>query len=483
MKKLTSALAIVTLTLTLQAQSPLLQRLDSLTAAYEQNGYHGVILVAQGNKVLYEKGYGLANFEQKIKQTPDKLFKTESVGKMFTAVSILQLVESGQLRLDQTIKELLPESKLKNADKITVHQLLTHTSGLQSPWDHPKWRFKTTYSEEELTKLVEEVPLAFNEPGKEMYYSNSGYVVLGWILEKKTGLAFDQYFQKNIFSKLGMTNTRHLGDTTMPVATGAQPYRIISSKKYLPMTETLGAKASAAGGWISTTGDLHKFMAALYQYKLIKPQTWELMRTANGNNPKDSAYRYYAYGLETYINQLIPDVNLYGHNGGGAGFSIDAFVDPATGYIVTSCTNLYQNSRPIMVNYLKAVLDKPLTPVHRSANVRLYDLIEAKGIDSVITNSDTYLKQLNIQMHPGFIARMADEFIAAKDSIAWNKWMQYGISLYPKEAFLLLIQGDGHLQLQDKTAAHKCYEAAKELAVTNNDQRALRAADEKLKAL
>jgi CubicO group peptidase (beta-lactamase class C family) len=483
MKKLISGFVFVALTLTVYAQSALQKRLDSLTAAYEQNGYHGVILVAKGNTVLYEKGYGLANFEKKINHTPTTLFKTESVGKMFTAVSILQLVENGQLRLDQTVKELLPETQLKNADKITVHHLLTHTSGLQSPWDSPKWKFKKNYSEQELEKLVEEVPLAFDQPGKEMFYSNSGYIVLGWIIEKKAGVAFDQYLQKHLFSQLGMRHTRHLMDTIMPLKNGAQPYRIISSKKYLTMDETVGPKASAAGGWVSTAGDLHKFMAALYGNKLIKPQTWELMKAANNTNPKDSSYRYYAYGLETYVNQLIPGTNLYGHNGGGAGFSIDAFVDPATGYIVTSCTNLYQNSRPIMVNYMKAALDKPLTPVNRSASVRLYDLIEEKSIDSFVVNNDRYLKELNIQMHPGFIARMCDEFLAAQDYNTWKKWMQYGISLFPKEAMLLVFQGDGQLQMNDKTAASVSYEAAKTLATTNNDLNALRIIDNKLKSL
>lgn len=483
MKKLISGVALLVLTLTTFAQSTLQKRLDSLTAAYEQNGYHGVVLVARGNEVLYEKGYGLANFEKKIKHTPATLFKTESVGKMFTAVSILQLVERGQLKLDQTIKELLPESQLKNADKITVHHLLNHTSGLKSPWDSPQWKFKKDYTHQELVKLIEDVPLAFDEPGKEMFYSNSGYIVLGWIIEKKTGLAFDQYLQKQLFSKLGMTHTRHLMDTVMPVATGAQPYRIINSKKHLLMDETVGPKASAAGGWLSTAGDLHKFMAALYTNKLIKPQTWELMKTANATNPKDSVYRYYAYGLETYINQLIPGTSLYGHNGGGAGFSIDAFIDPATGYIVISCTNLYQNSRPIMVNYMKAALNKPITPVDRSASVRLYDLIQEKSIDSFIANSDSYLKQLNIQMHPGFIARMCDEFLAAKDYNTWKQWMQYGITRFPKEAMLLVFQGDGQLQMNDKTAATASYEAAKTLATTNNDQRALQIVNEKLKGL
>src|SRR5215217_7728381 len=106
MKKLIGSIAVFLTSLGIQAQTSLEERLDSLTSQYEQNGYHGVILVAKGNTVLYEKGYGLANFDKKIRHTPATLFKTESVGKMFTAVSILQLVETGKLRLDQTIKEL-----------------------------------------------------------------------------------------------------------------------------------------------------------------------------------------------------------------------------------------------------------------------------------------------------------------------------------------------------------------------------------------
>lgn len=483
MKLFTTAFILLFMTASAFSQRALQERLDSLTDAYERKGFHGVVLVAKGENVLYEKGYGLANFDKKIKHTPNTLFKTESVGKMFTAVSILQLVERGQLRLNQTIKELVPELKIKNADKITVHHLLTHTSGMQSPWDSPKWSFKKNFSNKELKQLIEEMPLVFDTPGKEMYYSNSGYIVLGWIIEKKTGLAFDQYFQKNIFNKLAMTHTRHLGDTTMPEAIGAQPYRIISSTKYLPMTETLGAQASAAGGWVSTTGDLHKFMAALYANRLLKPKTWELMRTANGTNPKDSTYRFYAYGLETYVNEFIAGTSLYGHNGGGAGFNVDAFIDPATGYIVTSFTNLYQGSRWIMLNYMRAALDKPIPDFRPFMTAQVMDLIEQKGIDSFIVNSATYLKQLDIQLHPGFVAEMGDNFLAIQDYSSWSKWMQFGISTFPNEAFLLLIQGDGYLQQQNKAAALKSYEAARVLATSNNDQRALRAADEKLKSL
>lgn len=269
----------------------------------------------------------------------------------------------------------------------------------------------------------------------------------------------------------------------MPVANGAQPYRFIHSKKYITMDETVGPKASAAGGWISTAGDLHKFTAALYAHQLIKPQTWEMMKTANSTNPKDSSFRYYAYGLETYINQLIPGVNLYGHNGGGAGFSIDAFIDPATGYIIVSCTNLYQNSRPIMVNYLKAALQKPTAPVERAITVRLYDFIEGKGIDGFVANGKEYLKQFHIEPHPGFFAQMGDAFLAAKDYEKWNKWMDFGISLFPKAAYLWVLQGDGKLQMNDKAAAQKAYEIAKTMAAAANEQWLVNVVNEKLQSL
>jgi CubicO group peptidase (beta-lactamase class C family) len=476
-------LLLITLTIGAAAQTGAQKIFDSLTKVYEANGFHGVILVAKGDKVLYEKGYGLANFEQKIANTPSTVFKTESVGKMFTAVSILQLVETGKLKLTQTVKELLPELNVKNADKITVHHLLNHTSGLQSPWDHPQWQFKKDYTHAEMVKIVEEVPLSFDTPGQRMFYSNSGYVVLSWIVEKITGKPFDQWYQEHIFSPLQMTSTRHLLDTVMPVKTGAQPYRILSSKRFILMDETLGPKASGAGGWVSTAHDLYWFMLGLYQNKLVKPETWELMRTANGNAPTDSVYRYYAYGLETYVNQLIPGVKLYGHNGGGAGFSIDAFVDPATGYIVTSCTNLYQNSRPIVVNYLKAALGKQPDAVQPMVWVKVYDAINEKGIDAFVAGGKENLQSLNVQLHPGMFAQVADALNAAKDYHTLVKWMDFALSLYPDETFLMILKGDSQVSLGNKEAAKSIYLQAKEISTKRNEQWFLPMLDGKLKTL
>lgn len=464
------------------AQEALLKKLDSLTRQYEANGFHGVVLVAKGDQVLYEKGYGLADFDKQIRHTPATVFKTESVGKMFTAVSIMQLVEQKKLRLDQTLKELLPELVVKNADKITLHHLLNHTSGLKSPWDHPQWVFKKDYSRAALQKMVTEVPSAFDSVGKEMYYSNSGYFILAWILEKKTGLPFDAYFQKYIFDPMGMKATRHLNDTVMP-ANGAVPYQVLNSKRYIVTDFTLGAKASGAGGWVSTARDLYRFMYGLYSHQLIKRETFQRMLKANGTAPAQDKFWFYAYGLEQYHNTYIPGSDMIGHNGGGAGFSIDAFVDPATGYIVTSCTNLYQNSRSIAANYLNAAMGNPLQTIQPLTWVKVYDKIEAVGIDSFTANGKAYLKELNLEPNPGLFAQLGNILEQAKDFETAAKWMAYAAALYPEEPRILIMSADSQVQIGNKEAAKKIYSTAREISTKKKNDWLTGVIDEKLKSL
>lgn len=465
------------------AQNSLVQRLDSLTAAYEANGFHGVVLVAKENQVLYEKAYGLANFDKKIKHTPQTLFKSESVGKMFTAVSILQLVEQKKLRLDQTLAQLLPYVKIKKADSITVHHLLNHTSGIKSPWDHPQWNFKKDYTKAEMQQVIEELPLAFDKPGKEMFYSNAGYVLLSWIIEKVTGMPYDQYFQKHIFDKLQMTATGHLNDTLMPEKNGAQPYKILSSKRYITTNQYLGPKASGAGGWISTPRDLHKFMSALYSNQLLKTETFAIMRSANGNTPTQERYRFYGYGIEQYHNTYIPGVDMFGHNGGGAGFSIDAFMDPASGYIVTSCTNLYQNSRAIAANYLSTALDKPLQPVQPLSWVKVYDKIEAVGIDAFTADGKSILKDLGLDVNTQLLVMVSDAMEAAEDHQTRAKWMTWAATQKPEEIRLLILSAESHTKIGDKEAARKYYEAARAEGAKKNETWIVNLVDERLKTL
>lgn len=147
------------------AQDKLTDRLERLASDYEKNNYHGVILIAKGDRVVFERAYGYANWEAKIRHTPQTRFKTESFGKMFTAVAIQQLVDACKLSLTSTVKDILPRLALKNAEKITIHQLLSHTSGLTDPWSHPKFEFGKNYARTDMERFILEAPRAFEQPG------------------------------------------------------------------------------------------------------------------------------------------------------------------------------------------------------------------------------------------------------------------------------------------------------------------------------
>lgn len=463
------------------AQAVNTTRFDSLTNAYQANGYHGVVLVAKGDQVLYEKAYGLANFEKKIPHQLTTEFKTESTGKMFTATAILQMVEKGKLKLSQTLQELLPELGIAKADKITVEQLLNHTSGLQSPWDHPQFSFKKDYTKEELVRIIKEVPRAYEEPGGPMFYSNSGYKILGWIIEKISGQPFDEYFKKNIFDVAGMKTIRHLGDTVMPEATGAQPYRVIHSAKYIRMDETLGRKAGTAGGWIAQTKDHYRFMLSLMENKLVSAATLQTMISGNGKAPKNPSYRYYAFGLETYFNTGVPGTLLVGHNGGGAGFSVDAYMDTASKLIVISFTNMYQDSRRIMANYFKMAKGLPVDRVEQLMWVRVYDKVRATGMEYFSAHADSLLKEVNVQPHPGMFGMVGDAIGAGGDEALKLQWLKLGAKYYPEEPMLQLFIGDTYHGMKDKPGAKAAYESMLALAQKRKDARLEKMALEKLK--
>ena len=428
-------------------------------------------MVVKADSIVYNKAWGLADNERNLPLQTNTLFKTESTGKMYTATAIMQLFGQGLIQLDQTVRQLLPNLTIKNADRITVHHLLNHTSGLQSPWDHPQFDFKKNYTREEMEKIITELPLVFDEPGKEMYYSNSGYIILQWIIEKISDKTFDHYLAQNIFEPLQMKTITHLNDTVMPVGQ-AQPYQYLNSSKYLKSTETVGPRASGAGGWIASALDLYRFMLGLDKDKLMSPATLQIMRTANGTNPKETSYRHYAYGIENFFNNIVPGISVYGHSGGGAGFSIDAIYDPLSHYIIIFCSNTRINPREISSNFLRAALGKQINPVRLPPPFLVYDKLEELGIDKFIKNGKENFQLLDISPSPRLFIEIAESMQQMKEYASMEKWLQYGIS-YPDNGFLHLLSATSLLELGDKEKASHHFNMAKQIAEKNKDQRML----------
>ena len=465
-----------------KGQDVLKQRLDSLTQEYQNANFHGVIIISKNDELIYENAFGFADLDKRIRMTPDKLFKTESVGKMFTATRIMQLVEKGKIDLAKTLAYYLPEWKIKNADKITIHHLLNHTSGLTSTWDDPKYADVKIIGDNELKAIIESQALAFEEPGAQFYYSNSAYILLGEIIAKLDGKPFDESIRENIFRTAGMKNINHLNDTVMP-ASGAKPYFFLSSKNYIQSNQGVGPKAGPAGGWITSGGELMLFLQAYMKGVFLKPATQQTQLTANYTKDISAKGWHFGYGLQLITDELVTDKTIIGHNGGGAGFSIDAFFEPESGYAILMCSNMYGTGYKITGNYFNLLLDKPLYKVQQNEIIRAVDLIQLKGVEYLKKHSDLFFSELNIRPESRILINIAEQLDELKDIKAAEEVLTIGQKLYPNASPIWLVSGNMASKYNRKKEALAFYGKAKKYAIEEGNDFILNRVNERLEAL
>ena len=281
---------------------------EYVNALVKQNRFSGAILLARDGKILLGKGYGMANLEDETPNTPQTKFRLGSITKQFTAAAILKLQEQGKLSVQDTICKHV-ENCPAAWQTVTVHHLLTHTSGIPNMTSFPEFRkvkfFRTTPLE--AIAMFKDKPLEF-APGEKFRYSNSGYLLLGYVVERASGKTYAEYLRENIFQPLGMKNTdldvnsailkhRAAGYTQGPQG--------IINAEYIDMTIPY-----AAGALYSTVEDMYLWDRALYTEKLISKKSLEAM-----NTPFKEGYGYGVgigeqYGLKTIV-----------HGGGIEGFS------------------------------------------------------------------------------------------------------------------------------------------------------------------
>ena len=181
-----------------------------MVATYHRlNLFNGTVLVAQKGKIVFEKSYGFANIELKVPNTPTTKFRIGSISKQFTAMLIMQLKQRGKINLQSTISDYLPWYRKDIGKKITIHHLLTHTSGLLNYTDKPNWEKELARQDidhKEYALTFRSDTLEF-DPGTQKDYSNTNYFLLGLIVETITGKPFGEVLQKNILDVVGMKNT------------------------------------------------------------------------------------------------------------------------------------------------------------------------------------------------------------------------------------------------------------------------------------
>jgi CubicO group peptidase (beta-lactamase class C family) len=308
-----------------------------LTTLEKQGRFSGSILIAKGDKVLLRKGYGQADYEQGIANKPETIFRIGSITKMFTAFSILQLEERGLLSMNDPASKHVPE--IPEAWKtITIHQLLNHTSGVPDFIDAPAHaKYSDPLRVEASLKQFADKPL-INPPGEKLRYSNSGYILLGRIVEKVSGKKYEQYIAENVLRPAGMTNTAY--DHRKPLLKG-RAHGYLFDGEYLinaPSEDMEGPHS--AGALHSTIDDLYRFDRALKSGKLFRKdiltKAWTPYIHWNGPPPFNFDAEYgYGWMIGKKFNH-----NYVGHGGWVGGFVSDFVRFPDDDVVIILLSNI-----------------------------------------------------------------------------------------------------------------------------------------------
>jgi len=331
--------------------------IDARVREYVDAGlFNGVVLVSQGDRVVYEKAFGLADRTFKVPNTATTRFHIASVSKPITAAAVLLLAERGKLSLGDTISKFVPD--FPSGNRITIEEVLSHYSGLadtSSTAEYNDWsRFPQTAAS--LVEKLAKLPLR-SEPGTRYSYSNSNYHLLALIIEKASGVSYGDFLDQNIFKPLAMTSTAHHGDDKQIIAglaTGYLPKDADAFEKppYFDWTAKTGN-----GSLYTTAGDLLKFHHALQHGGLLRPET---VKMSYGFERKDRQAGMFWFRHEVAGHRAV----YVGGSSPGFKAHIERFIDDDVAVIVLS--NLYLASATPIASDISSILwekNPKLTPV------------------------------------------------------------------------------------------------------------------------
>ena len=337
------------------SNTELAQYADRLLAeTYPADQPGATALIVRNGETVLRKGYGMANLELGVPIQPDMVFELGSITKQFTAAAILMLQERGQLSVDDEITKYLPDYPT-HGQKITLHHLLTHVSGIPSYTGMPEWRTRVRedLTVQQLIDMFKDKPLEFN-PGEKWAYNNSAYILLGAVIEKVSGKSYEDFVEQEIFAPLGMKRSYygHQREVVPGRVEGydkeGEGYQIA---EYISMTQPY-----AAGSLLSTLDDLALWAEALAGGKVIKKESLERMTTpaklTSGQSTK------YAYGLGISDEE---GTRVIEHGGGIFGFVTDLLHVPDRRLLVIVLSNnTSQDPEALAYRVARKALGRPL---------------------------------------------------------------------------------------------------------------------------
>jgi CubicO group peptidase (beta-lactamase class C family) len=317
----------------MKADNLLALTIDNLVKECYKPTEPGVAVIAvRDGEIIFREGQGMANLELGVPIEPDMVFRLGSITKQFTAVAILMLAEQGKLALDDSISKFLPGYPT-HGHFITVEHLLTHTSGIKSYTNMPEWPplWGKDFAVQELIDFFKVQPMEF-APGKRWAYNNSGYFLLGAMIEKISGQSYEQFIQQSIFEPLGMKHSYY--DSPARVIPGRAAGYEKNAEGYINAAYLSMTQPYAAGALASTVDDLVLWDAALYTEQLLKHET--LQRAHISHQLTDGSATAYGYGWE--ISEYAGH-RLIEHGGGIPGFRTRAIQMPDDRVFVAVLSN------------------------------------------------------------------------------------------------------------------------------------------------
>lgn len=458
-------LAFITATSASARQS--VQQVDGLMKQYHDYGqFNGAILVAEKGKVVYKKGFGMANMEWAIPNQPDTKFRIGSVTKQFTAALVLQLVEEGKIKLDGKITDYLPDYRKDTGDKVTIHHLLNHTSGIPSYTSRPDFSAdisRNPYVVADFVKKFASGDLQF-EPGSKFSYNNSGYSLLGAIIEKVTGKSYETVLNERILKPLGMTNSGYEHHSTLlqKRASGYQktPDGFVNAA-YLDMSIPY-----AAGSIYSTVEDLFKWDQSLYEDKILSAESKKLMFTPGLGN--------YGYGIritDESIGKTDQKTKIIGHGGAINGFNslILRAVEKQQTVIILDNVNLGQHHGRIALSIIGILNGQPFDPPKKSIAETLYKIAVERGAAPAVAE----YRKLKAENSPAFdfseaeLNKLGYQLVGLKRRKDAIEIFKLNVEMFPNAANPYDTLGEAYLEDGEKELALANYKKAAELDPKN----------------
>jgi CubicO group peptidase (beta-lactamase class C family) len=353
-----------------QEQEKKVAKIDSVLNFYHEQGIlNGTVLVAEAGKVIYQKGFGYANMDTKDRLEPKSVFRLASVSKQFTAMCIMMLEEQGKLDYDDNFQKYLPELKYEG---VTIRHLLWHTSGMPDYLDFmPKHFPDDEYLNDDVIKtMAKHHPKKHFKPGEKYEYSNTGYLLLGSIVERVSGVSFKEFLHQNIFDRIGMSSSIFpFGKNEFKeMANRVRGYNRTKDGGHVDNDyANFDYDVCGDGGVFSSVIDLFKWNEALYTENLVKKET--IQEAFKPYVLNDGSVGDYGFGWS--INEVDSN-KIVGHGGSWIGFRTHILRDITNKHCVIVLTNIGNRNGTALYNACyNIIMGKPY--------LRIIKIEEEKG--------------------------------------------------------------------------------------------------------